>query len=221
MNRPGERENEMSNTNSETSEMEQDNSEGGAGSGGNSRSPETPVTIERVADTALGALVSIAEAVDKTIKLLNEHGPAIAEAWETKGRPVRERIVEGLRGAPFANTTVDSPSAPSMTPETTTTAGEEISALERRVRELEQQIASGDILFETPSDSGETPDTSEETTAESATFNGEVWEAPEERDSLSDSPFAISETSEQQKKEFEEQDDATPSSGNDAGRQAD
>lgn len=152
------------------------------------------VTIERVADTALGALVSAAEALEAAVKLVRENGPAVAEAFERKGRPVRERIIEALRGTPFFAPTSPEPTDSSGVA-ATGSAATEISALERRVRELEQQIAGGDLAIEDAE--------IEQTTAQAATFNGEIWETPEERDFLADSPYAVSETSEEQAKEAE------------------
>ena len=149
------------------------------------------LTVERVADTALGALIAAAEALETAMKLLQEHGPAVAEAWESKGRPVRERILESLRGTPFAVPTTAEPSpAETAPPPTDASAAEEITALERRVRELESQIAG--------SDAKPAP-----TPAEEATFNGEIWENEAERESLSDSPYAISETPEERQREAE------------------
>jgi hypothetical protein len=136
--------------------------------------------------------VSAAEALEAAVKLVRENGPAVAEAFERKGRPVRERIVEALRGTPFAAPMSSGPSdAGGATKGSGGSAAREISALERRVRELEQQIAGGDLDIA-------------ETTADAATFNGEIWETPEERDSLADSPYAVSETPEEQAKEAEE-----------------
>ena len=144
------------------------------------------VTVARVADTALGALISAAEALETAAKLFQEHGPAVAEAWETKGRPVRERIIESLRGAPFATMTTEPSKSETYPPTDNASAAEEISALERRVRELEQQVAEGAMSAATP--------------AEGATINGEIGEGAD-RDSLADSRYAISETPEEQKRE--------------------
>jgi hypothetical protein len=133
---------------------------------------------ERAVDVILGAAVVAAEAIAQAAKHLQENGPAYVETLETKGRPVRERLVEALRvGRPatFRDVTFSPPAS----------AEDEISALERRVRELEQQIASGNAT---------------ETPAEEATYvPAESW--GDDVPSLAESPYAISETEEERAQE--------------------
>lgn len=105
--------------------------------------PSRPVTPERVADVALGlgatafeALDRAARSLDATVRRVVEDAPAVIADLEEKGRPVREKIVETLRGRPTVSdvfTSTDQESAPSR-------GGDDIATLEARVRELEQQV---------------------------------------------------------------------------------
>jgi hypothetical protein len=137
-----------------------------------------PLSSDLVIDITLGAAVVVAEFITQAAKHLQENGPAYLDVLESKGKPVRDRLREALRGS--GKTVLrDVTFAPPASAE------EEITALERRVRELEQQIASSGPV---------------ETPAEDATFlstpAGET-----EFPSLAESPYAISETEEEQAQE--------------------
>jgi hypothetical protein len=145
---------------------------------GDSRQDTFLLDGEKAIDVILGAAVVTAETIMQAAKRMQENGPACLDALETKGRPVRERIVEALRSGrttPLREAAFTPPAS----------AEEEISALEQRVRELEQQIAS--------SATNETP-------AEGATYTPqETW--GETVPSLAESPYAISETEEERAQE--------------------
>lgn len=107
--------------------------------------PQRPLTPERVADVALGlgavafeALDRAARGLDATVRRVVEDAPAVIADLEEKGRPVREKIAEALRGRP---TVTDAFTSAGDASSGTAGAGtDEISTLEQRVRELEQQV---------------------------------------------------------------------------------
>lgn len=112
--------------------------------------PKKPLTAERAADVALGVGVVAVETLDRaartldaTVRRLVEDAPGVLADLEVKGRPVREKIADVLRGrVTVADATGGAnPNA---------SAADEITALEDRVRELEQQVGAETV--ESPAD---------------------------------------------------------------------
>lgn len=107
-----------------------------------------PLTAERVTDITLGLGKAAVEALDKAARQLDDSvrqirtdAPAFLEEMEEKGRPLREKLSENLRGL----------SVPDIFARAGAKAGagtpnenplDDIEALENRVRELEQQVSS-------------------------------------------------------------------------------
>lgn len=103
--------------------------------------PKKPVSAERAADVTLGvgvvtfeALDRVARSLDATVRRLVEDSPSVFAELEEKGRPVREKIAEVLRGKASTDGAASGGSGAN--------AVDEITALEDRVRELEQQVGS-------------------------------------------------------------------------------
>lgn len=107
-----------------------------------------PLTAERVTDITLGLGKAAVEALDKAARQLDDSvrqirtdAPAFLEEMEEKGRPLREKLSENLRGlnVPDIFTRAGARAgagAPNENPL------DDIEALENRVRELEQQVSS-------------------------------------------------------------------------------
>ena len=141
-----------------------------------------PVTGERVLHIALGAAATFAQAAERAARDLSQNGPVILETLEERGKPVRAALAQklgGLAGGVRATTATSAATATGEAPAAPhSSADAEIAALERRVRELEQEVSR-------PA----TPPADDETTAEAATTT------PEHNPSaLADSPYAVSET---------------------------
>lgn len=123
-------------------------------------SPETqktlpPLTAERVTDIAFGlgkAAVDVidqaARQLDDTVRQIRQDAPGFLNEMEEKGRPVREKLTESIKG--FNITDVfNKVTKPGDSPASDPTAFDDIEALENRVRELEQQVSS-DPIADTP-----------------------------------------------------------------------
>ena len=123
-------------------------------------SPETqktlpPLTAERVTDIAFGlgkAAVDVidqaARQLDDTVRQIRQDAPGFLNEMEEKGRPVREKLTESIKG--FNITDVfNKVTKPDDSPASDPTAFDDIEALENRVRELEQQVSS-DPIADTP-----------------------------------------------------------------------
>ena len=147
-----------------------------------------PFTAERVLDVVLGAAALAADEVVRTARQLRDDAPAITAAWEEKGRPLREQLYQKISGAADRSSAPTEAKPPADDATKTTgvasmgSADDEISVLERRVRELEEQVAFG----------GTTPEV--HTTAEESTFVPGDELPPS---TLADSPYAVSETEEE------------------------
>lgn len=119
-----------------------------------------PLTAERVTDITLGLGKAAVEALDKAARQLDDSvrqirtdAPAFLEEMEEKGRPLREKLSENLRGLSvpdiFTRAGAKAGSGPSEDPL------DDIEALENRVRELEQQV-SADAPVSEPSEAAAT-----------------------------------------------------------------
>lgn len=107
-----------------------------------------PLTAERVTDITLGlgkAAVDVLDQamrqLDDTVRQIRQDAPGFLEEMEEKGRPVREKLTESLKGFNITdvfNKATGTPSSPASDPN----AFDDIEALENRVRELEQQVSS-------------------------------------------------------------------------------
>lgn len=111
-----------------------------------------PLTAERVTDITLGLGKAAVEVLDKAARQLDDSvrqirtdAPGFLTEMEEKGRPLREKLSEGLRG--FSITDVFTRTG-EKTGEPDNTL-DDIEALENRVRELEQQVSS-DPLTDQP-----------------------------------------------------------------------
>ncbi|MDX1932875.1 MAG: hypothetical protein SFU56_09750 [Capsulimonadales bacterium] len=114
--------------------------------------PEFVDVGQKVVDIALGAIVVSGELVLQATKALVEHGPEILNTLEAKGRPVREQIDEWLKSG-FVRPYQEAKEAEDGKDVTDPPSAEdEITALERRVRELEIQVSGGVTAEATASD---------------------------------------------------------------------
>jgi hypothetical protein len=170
--------------------------------------PEAPaaanITPERVLDVMLGTAVLAAEGVRRTAQQLRENAPSVMASLEEKGRPLREQILGKLGTGSSAP---DGGSGPTGGSASTRRAEDDIAVLERRVRELEQQLATVPTE-DTPTDEAAPSPVSFDlsdvaqpdapTTAEDATFVPGPDPAPA---ALADSPYAMSETDEEAERE--------------------
>ena len=193
-----------------------------------------PLTADRALNIAFGAALLLTDAAIAGAKKLGEqsefiqnNAPAVLDALEEKGKPVRETVMEKLRGAVgFSFTSDEKTDAATSTDENglPTTAAEadvnqelprpaadgdstsplsggsaeaEISALERRVRELEQEVSKPFVMDEpvlsAPTAPFDLTDTEGETPAELGTYDF----APDAPDALANSDYAMSETPEE------------------------
>ena len=85
--------------------------------------------IERFFDVSFGAGAVAAEKIDTNLRRLWDDAPGLIEELEQKGRPVREKLTDALRGKMPAGAT------------TSASSGEdEITTLENRVKELELEV---------------------------------------------------------------------------------
>lgn len=195
--------------------------ESGIGTSGSpAANGEQALTGDKVLDIAFGVAVLAAEAAGKLAKQFSERlqdlqdqAPTIADNLQEKGRPVREKFVGKLREQTIATTDVtpagdgEQDSKTSAVPAPANgkppSAEDEISALERRVRELEQEVAvSPTYGVTTPAvDAAPAPEAPAETTFGLPAFTSEPTPAEEATyvpadptTSLEESPYAISET---------------------------
>ncbi|MBC8101206.1 MAG: hypothetical protein H7Z41_01280 [Cytophagales bacterium] len=195
---------------------------------------ETPFTSEKALDIVLGVALIAGEALDKAVQRLNEHAKEIQEqsptfwdAAEERGRPVREKIVSALQGGvgtggspitvPAGSAGGFAESLRSLGNNIGITVGgggpsqsaeDEIRALEDRVRELEQVVATGQtgqtgqtVTASVPAPPVETQTAPEpaaeiesetrQTPAESSTY---AFGVDQHEDFLAASPYAVSET---------------------------
>ncbi len=88
--------------------------------------------VERFFDVTFGAGAIAAEKIDTNLRRLWDDAPGLIDELEQKGRPIREKLTDGLKGK-LPTTAADGT--------TTTPPGEDdITTLENRVKELEQQV---------------------------------------------------------------------------------
>lgn len=195
--------------------------------------PAPPLTADRALNIAFGAALLITDAakiagqkLSEQAEFVQNNAPAVLDALEEKGKPVRQAVMDKIREAisftpadddsdgggpsdsdlPNTSGGVDlSQELPRIAVSGTTvsspvgggSAEAEISALERRVRELEREV-SKPLVVNTPDAEpqpqpmGETSSISE-TAADFSTYDfGD--DAP---NALADSPYAVSETPEE------------------------
>ena len=119
--------------------------------------PETqktlpPLTAERVTDITLGLGKAAVEVLDKAARQLDDSvrqirtdAPAFLSEMEEKGRPLREKLSDSLRGFSITDVFTRTGEKPAGEPESDL---DDIEALENRVRELEQQVG-GDVPMAT------------------------------------------------------------------------
>ena len=113
-----------------------------------------PLTAERVTDITLGlgkaavdALDKAARQLDDSVRQIRQDAPGFFTEMEEKGRPVREKLTESLKG--FSITDAFNKAKHSGdTPPSDPNAFDDIEALENRVRELEQQVSTDDPVPE-------------------------------------------------------------------------
>lgn len=110
-----------------------------------------PLTAERVTDITLGlgkaavdALDKAARQLDDSVRQIRQDAPGFFTEMEEKGRPVREKLTESLKG--FSITDAFNKAKHSGdTPPSDPNAFDDIEALENRVRELEQQVSTDPV----------------------------------------------------------------------------
>lgn len=167
--------------------------------------------VERALDAVLGATVLAGEAAIRAAKSVKDDPAGVVNTWEERGRPLRERAADFLRDVvpPLSDSVSDvnesSPipteaAAPEIAPpvvsvSATTSTNGAMEELERRARMLEQHVTQTSNASDSPRLEA-APSTSEETPAEDATFVPETPYA-----TLAESPYAVSETEDEQKKE--------------------
>ena len=111
-----------------------------------------PLTAERVTDITLGLGKAAVEMLDKAARQLDDSvrqirtdAPTFLTEMEEKGRPLREKLSESLRGFSITDVFTRTGDKPGGGPEDSPL--DDIEALENRVRELEQQVG-GDLPVE-------------------------------------------------------------------------
>lgn len=117
-------------------------------SGAETQTTVPPLTATRATDITLGLGKSAVDFIDKaaqklddTVRHIREDAPGFLNEMEEKGRPVREKLAESIKG--FNITDVfNKVTKPGDSPASDPTAFDDIEALENRVRELEQQVSS-------------------------------------------------------------------------------
>lgn len=181
-----------------------------------------------VAVIAGEALDKAAQRLSERAKELQDQSPSFWETAEERGRPVREKMVSTLRGtttttegtAPGGGSSSSGGSGSGLADSLRNlgkdigitvgggnarlSAEDEIRGLEDRVRELEQVVVSGKtgtepapIISEVESAPAEA-ETPAETTAESSSY---AFGVDQYEDILASSPYAVSETEEEQSAE--------------------
>jgi hypothetical protein len=108
-----------------------------------------PLSVERVTDITFGlgkAAVDIldqaARQLDDSVRQIRQDTPGFLAEMEEKGRPVREKLSESLKGFSITDA-FNKVTRPSDGPAAGDPAAfDDIEALENRVRELEQQVST-------------------------------------------------------------------------------
>jgi polyhydroxyalkanoate synthesis regulator phasin len=90
--------------------------------------------VERFFDVTFGAGAIAAEKIDTNLRRLWDDAPGLIDELEQKGRPIREKLTDGIKGK-LPTTAADGTTA-------ATTGEDDITTLENRVKELEQQVDS-------------------------------------------------------------------------------
>ncbi|MGC4046503.1 MAG: hypothetical protein QM758_22145 [Armatimonas sp.] len=89
--------------------------------------------VERIFDVGFGAGAIAFEKLDANLRRLWDDAPGLMDELEQKGRPIREKLTDAIKGK--------LPTPATETGSGTATSGEdEITTLENRVKELEQQV---------------------------------------------------------------------------------
>lgn len=125
-------------------------------SGAETQTTMPPLTATRATDITLGLGKSAVDFIDKaaqklddTVRHIREDAPGFLNEMEEKGRPVREKLAESIKG--FNITDVfNKVTKPGDSPASDPTAFDDIEALENRVRELEQQVSSEPVAETAP-----------------------------------------------------------------------
>ena len=116
---------------------------------------EAASTIERFFDLTLGAGALAAEKLDANLQRLWDDTPGVIAELEAKGRPIRTKLSDSLKGK--MPTVTDAFKASAEAGESATE--DEIETLENRVKELEKQV--GDTAPPPPiGETGPTPPSS-------------------------------------------------------------
>ncbi len=115
-----------------------------------------PLTAERVTDITLGlgkaavdALDKAARQLDDSVRQIRQDAPGFFTEMEEKGRPVREKLTESLKGFSITDAFNKAKHSGDTSPSASDpNAFDDIEALENRVRELEQQVSTDDPVPE-------------------------------------------------------------------------
>jgi hypothetical protein len=107
-----------------------------------------PLTAERFTDITLGlgkaavdVLDKAAQRLDDSVRQIREDAPGFLADMEERGRPIREKIGESLKGFNITDA-FNKATRPGDSPGADPEAMDDIEALENRVRELEQQVST-------------------------------------------------------------------------------
>jgi hypothetical protein len=98
--------------------------------------------VERFFDVSFGAGAVAFEKLDTNLRRFWDDAPGVLDELETKGRPIREKLTDSIKGKMPATATGDA---------TTASGEDEITTLENRVKELEQQVGTDPIESKEPS----------------------------------------------------------------------
>ncbi len=90
--------------------------------------------VERFFDVTFGAGAIAAEKIDTNLRRLWDDAPGLIDELEQKGRPIREKLTDSIKGK-LPTTAADGTT-------TNATGEDDITTLENRVKELEQQVDS-------------------------------------------------------------------------------
>lgn len=88
--------------------------------------------VERFFDVSFGAGAIAFEKIDANLRRVWDDAPGLIDELEAKGRPIREKVTDAIKGK--------LPVPATESADVPTSGEDEITTLENRVKELEQQV---------------------------------------------------------------------------------
>lgn len=98
--------------------------------------------VERFFDVSFGVGAIAFEKMDANLRRVWDDAPGLMDELETKGRPIREKLTDAIKGK------LPTPATEGADAATSPSGEDEITTLENRVKELEQQV--GDEVSASP-----------------------------------------------------------------------